>query len=400
MNILLLAKKNPYPPNDGEAIAIRQMAKGLSDQNNKVTILYMNTPKHHFDAESIPDKEKLNIKYYCVEVNPKVNITGAVANLFSPLPYHVVRFNSRDFLNKIIILLNEEKYDIIQAEGLFLVQYFKAIRKYSTAKLIYRSHNVEGEIWKNIGDNVLSPLKKIYLKIQSKKLINYEKKIIKTADAILPISVTDALYYSSVFDEKKIKYLPSGIDTNTVDLTNKQLAEVNDIYFLGGLDWLPNIEGLNWFINEIFPKVRKLVPNIKFHIAGRNAPKWLSELNEPGIQFHGEVANAADFIREKFICVVPLLSGSGMKIKIIEAIAAGKYVITTSKAAEGMPGGTEGLIVIADTPQHFAECIGIAIYRKQNKFVNVDAGKQFIISELDNHKLSASLVEFYKFLLN
>ncbi|MFI5171368.1 MAG: glycosyltransferase family 4 protein, partial [Chitinophagales bacterium] len=267
---------------------------------------------------------------------------------------------------------------------------------YSSAKLIYRSHNIESEIWENIAANTSNPLKRLFLKMQSRKLIAYEKQIVNFAEAIVPISISDAGYYKTFFTENKIKYSPTGIDINTIDLKEQDPAEVKDIYFLGGLDWLPNIEGLHWFIKNVFPQIRALYPEIKFHIAGRNAGNDLKQMNEPGVVFHGEVDDALQFILDKLLCVVPLLSGSGMKLKIIEAMAAAKPVVTSPKGAQGMPPGIDEFIEIVHTPLHWIDAIGRIILDKEAALKKANRSKQFVLSTLDNNKLSAALIEFYE----
>src|SRR5262245_22044107 len=146
MNILLLAKKNPYPASDGESIAISQMATGLKNAGHDVSVLYMNTPKHHFNADQIPDHLKSEIRFYDVSVNTSVHAIHALSNLFSSIPYHAERFNQRAYASRLEALLKKEKYDLIQLEGLYLTAYIPLIRKYSNAKITYRSHNIEGNI--------------------------------------------------------------------------------------------------------------------------------------------------------------------------------------------------------------------------------------------------------------
>ena len=394
MNILLLAKKNPWPPKDGEAIAILQMAKGLAANGNSVTILYMNTPKHHFEASDIPASGKNNITFESVWVDSGIKSIPAFINLLKKTPYHVERFFSKTFLSKLIVLIQKEKFDIIQAEGLYLIQYFAFLKNYTQAKFIYRSHNQEGEIWKNLAANSKSPIKKKYLNQQSKKLIRYENDIVKNVDAIIPISLADTVHYKLLSEKNKVFYSPSGIDIENIPDSDNNII-TNDLYFIGALDWLPNVEGLMWFMNKIFPAIIKLHPDVTFHIAGRNAPAQLATIKQTGIIFHGEVDNALDFITGKFICIVPVLSGSGMKLKIMEAMAAGKHVITTLKGAEGMPTGVDEHISIAVSELEFVKKLNDLIENKQQTAAKAKAGKHFVLQHLNNNTLTNQLTQFY-----
>ncbi len=394
MHVLLLAKKNPWPPKDGEAIAILQMAKGLTANGNRVTVIYMNTPKHHFDAWEIPPISEEPIFFEGIWVDSTIKPLAAFLNIFKKTPYHVERFFNQNYLNKVLALVQREHFDIIHAEGLYLVQYLPIIKKNTTAKSVYRSHNRESEIWANLAVHTSNTFKKWYMQLQAKKLKRYEKNTTKQLDAVVPISLTDAIYYKEFIADEKVFYSPTGIDPDNIPV-NFQEPESNDLYFIGGLDWLPNTEGLTWFIKSIFPAIKKLFPEIQLHIAGRNAPIWLAQLHKPGIVFHGEVQDAILFIRNKFINIVPLLSGSGMKLKILEAMAAGKQVITTPKGADGMPAGISEHIAIAESAEDFIELLAQLITNKQQTLKHAKIAKEFAIQHLNNTALTHQLTQFY-----
>jgi len=396
MNILLLAKKNPWPPKDGEAIAILQMAKGLAANGNRVTVLYMNTPKHHFDAEKIQLGGFYDIQFQSVWVNSNVKPWNALLNLVKNIPYHTEKFFSNEYLSKLISIVKNENFDIIQAEGLYLIQYLTSIPKSFNTKFVYRSHNQEGEIWKNIAANSKNPVRKWYLKLQSKKLFRYENLILKNADVIVPISLTDTVHYKNISNQYQVHYSPTGIDIENIPDNTPEVKGI-DLYFIGGLDWLPNTEGLLWFIKKIFPVIKNLFSDIQLHIAGRNAPAWLGEKISgiPGIKFYGEVPNAFEFIQDKFICIVPLLSGSGMKLKIMEAMAVGKPVITTFKGAEGMPTGVDEHISVAVSEAEFIRMLSDMLNNKVDTIHKAKAAKQFVMQHLNNITLTKQLTQFY-----
>jgi len=396
MNILLLAKKNPWPPKDGEAIAILQMAKGLAANGNRVTVLYMNTPKHHFDAEKIQLGGFNDIHFQSVWVNSDIKPWDALLNLVKNIPYHTEKFFSNEYLSKLISIVKNENFDIIQAEGLYLIQYLTSIPKSFNTKFVYRSHNQEGEIWKNIAANSKNPVKKWYLKLQSKKLFRYENLIVKNVDAIVPISISDTVHYKNISNQFQVHYSPTGIDIENIPDNTPEVKGI-DLYFIGGLDWLPNTEGLLWFINKIFPSIKNLFPDIQLHIAGRNAPIWLGEKvsGVTGLKFYGEVPNAFEFIQDKFICIVPLLSGSGMKLKIMEAMAVGKPVITTVKGAEGMPTGVDEHISVAVSEVEFIRMLSDMIHNKVDTIQKAKAAKHFVIQHLNNITLTKQLTQFY-----
>ncbi len=394
MHILLLAKKPPYPAHDGEAIAIMQMAMGLAEQGFKVDVLYMNTPKHHFDVEAIPEDFSKKITFYAVFVKNNVTPIGALMNLMGNKSYHVQRFFSKQYLQKLLHLLKTNQYSIIQSEGLYLIQYLNHIKSLTAAKLIYRSHNIESEIWKNIAGNASNKLKAWYLNLQAARLFNYEKNIPIFLDAIIPISNSDSNWYKLMGFNKPVFYSPTGINLKSTIVAST--INFKSIYFIGGLDWIPNIEGINWFIKEAFPKIKDNVPEAEFHLAGRNGSSEWSKINIPGIIYYGEVPDADVFAADKNICIVPLFSGSGMKIKIVDAMNMAKPVVTTAKGAEGMPPGTEEQVFVANTKEQFVEII-ITLLQDAEMSVNKGiAAKTFVRNTLSNSILAKKLIQFYQ----
>ncbi len=395
MNILLLTKKNPWPPNDGEAIAILQMAKGLAENGHSVSVLFMNTPKHNYPLENIPADIRSTISFHEVWIDNNLSVYDALVNLFSKKPYHAERFYKIEFEQKLKELL-ATPFDIIQCEGLYLTAYIPLIRKYSRAKIIYRSHNIESNIWKRFAAAERNIFKKKYLELQSERLLKYETAILHEINAVVPISVTDAAFYKNYLPEKKIKYSPTGINEQILN-TDQSIPLSNDLYFLGALDWLPNRQGLLWFIKSIFPHIIKLYPEIQLHVAGRNAPAdFASHVRHPNIRFYGEVANAAEFVSEKFICLVPLLAGSGMKIKIPEAMAQKKLVVTTVTGAEGLPEEMKKYLIIAASAGDFAQhIIGVFTNRKDAETIAAN-GYEYVRSHLSNNMITRELTEFYQ----
>ncbi len=216
---------------------------------------------------------------------------------------------------------------------------------------------------------------------------------------MVPISNHDMLFYASYISSQQIKYLPAGVDAQQFNTTSSNI-NFDTLYFLGGLDWIPNQQGLLWFINHVFDKLLNEFPQLTFHIAGRNAPDWLKKLNKKNIIFYGEVNNANLFAEDKFICIVPLQAGSGMKIKIIEAMALGKPVVTTPVGAEGMPTELQQYFYIAATPPQFVAHIKNIILHKEKYLKLSSEAKYWILNKLDYKLLTRQLHSFYQLVLN
>jgi glycosyltransferase involved in cell wall biosynthesis len=177
------------------------------------------------------------------------------------------------------------------------------------------------------------------------------------------------------------------------------LLEFPTVFHIGALDWMPNQEGLQWFFDKVWDKILGKHPEVKFYLAGRNAPDHYSALAFRNVVFMGEVDDAYEFMRSKAVMVVPILSGSGMRIKIIEGMALGKAIVTTTIGTEGIETSHGKDIFIADEPAAFADAVCKLI---EDKSFCLEIGKNarnFVTSQYDNHAISGSLVTFYQGLL-
>jgi len=193
--------------------------------------------------------------------------------------------------------------------------------------------------------------------------------------------------------------IPIGIDVTKKINVNKNNIEFPSLFHIGAMDWMPNIEAVKWFLNNVWSEINKKFPNIKFYVAGRNTPEWLLNINQPNVEVVGEVENADEFIQSKSIMIVPLLSGSGMRVKIIEGMMLGKTIISSNIGAESIIYKNQENIIIADSPKEFIEAISKCITNKQ---FCLDIGKNAKLNaeqNYDNNRLNNRLIEFYESLL-
>ncbi len=398
MKILQLCNKFPYPPKDGGAIAVYNLAEGLSQDGHQVTILAMNTRKHFADPDEAAAAMKNVAELEYVNINTNINVLKAIINiLFSRIPYNAERFIKNSFAGKIVSILNKSKFDIIQLEGLYLTPYIKTIRQYSEGIITLRAHNIEHEIWKRIADNEKNLFRKKYLKILAARIRRFETDSLNTYDLLLPITNRDAEILNNLGNRKPFKVIPAGINIERLGYSDRKL-NLKSLFFIGSLDWIPNQEGLLWFLEMIWPNITAKNPGAEFFIAGRNAPKWLvKRISEySNIVFMGEVQNAYEYMSDKAIMVIPLFSGSGMRVKIVEGMALGKVIVTTSTGAEGIDITHYENIIIADTAADFEKEI-LNLLDNRSFFTKIgENARKFVIENLDNKKITAQLAEFYK----
>lgn len=402
MKILQLCKKVPYPLKDGEAIAVTYLAQALDQLGAAVTLLSMNTTKHPV-APSVYEPALQHYQaVHTVKVDNRVKAKDAFFNLFTAESYHIARFVSPEFEEQLIALLEKEDYDIVQLETLYLAPYIKTIRQHSSAKIVLRAHNVEHEIWKRITDNTSLGLKKWYLQLLSNRLEQFELEHLNQYDLLVAITQRDLDYFQRLGCEIPTHVTPIGLDLG--DYTPKAMpsAVPQTFGFIGSLDWFPNTEGIDWLLEQVWARVLEALPEAVLHLAGRNAsPEWQAAVQRhPNVVVHGEVPSAPEFINQHAVMLVPLLSGSGMRVKILEGMALGKVVISTALGLEGIHAKSGKEVWVADTPAAFAEAM-IRCYKDASTLATMGQQAQaFLAEHYDNQVIAKRLMQVYQTLLH
>lgn len=395
MRILQLTKKFPFPLKDGESIAVTNLSKSLVAHGCEMTLLSMNTSKHFVEIDKLPNSYNHYKAIHTVYLDNRVTALGAVSNLFSSDSYHVSRFDYKEYRQKLIELLQTEQFDIIQLETLYLAPYIGTIKANSSAKVVMRSHNVEFEIWNRVVESTSFLPKRMYLKHLTAKLRRFELERLDHYDALVSVTQRDLDKY------KGLGYNGSGLSSPIgVDVKRYQ-PQINDenqpsLSFIGSLDWIPNLDGLDWFLKEVYPIIVNQYPSLTFNIAGRNTPGSIVDLSSDNILIHGEVDSAIDFINEHPIMIVPLLSGSGMRVKILEGMALGKVVISTTIGAEGIDAVHKESILIADSPTEFLACVKWLMDNPKRMDEVGKAARIFISENFDEGRNAEKLLRFYK----
>ncbi len=397
MKILQLCKKFPYPLNDGESVAVNSLSNPFQQLGCEVTLLAMNTSKHFVKIEELPESFNHYKAIHTVEVDNRVKPLDALIALITGRNYFLTRFESSEYELKLKSLLENEDFDIIQFETLQTLIFLKPeIFKNCKAKIVLRSQNVEHEIWERVVSNTKFGFKKWYLNHLTKQLKSFEIEQFENVDALIAITERDLNLFKKLGFKGNGQVTPIGLNAAKY-LPNFQSYEDNpNLSFIGTLDWFPNIEGVNWFLKSVMPKIN----DIKLHIAGRNAPESLLNLDMNNVIVHGEVESSADFINKHSVMIVPLFSGSGMRVKILEGMALGRVILTTSLGVEGIAAEDGKHIFIANTEEEFIEKIDYIKTHKDSLKVIGENAQAFIESEFDNLAIAKKLINYYEELVD
>ncbi|MGB3948774.1 MAG: glycosyltransferase [Bacteroidia bacterium] len=396
MKILQLCHKVPFPPKDGGCLAMHHLTEGLIEEGNEVNVLAINTKKHFVDISQLPNKYKQTTKIDAVYVNTDVKIATAFINLFTNQSYNISRFYSAKFEQKLIEVLKQNTYDVVQLESLFMSPYVSAIKKNSSAKIVLRAHNIEHQLWFDAAKKCSNIIKKQYLYLLAKRLKNYELKSLSGYDAIVAITEKDKLYFTNAGFLKETLTIPFGIKLPTTEEKVTVKQQQNSLFHIGAMDWQPNKDGVNWFLKNVWLKINAQHPEATFYLAGRKIDtKEFNRSKFSKVEVVGEVENAQQFMLSKNIMIVPLLSGAGMRVKIIEGLALGKTIITTSIGAEGIDYQSNTNIVIANTANEFINAIHKCITNTDFTLEIGKNAKTLAYKKYNNSDICKRLSAFY-----
>ncbi len=400
LKILQISNKAPFPANDGSSIAIYNMARGLLQNGIDLRVLTINTKKHFKPDSGVPSEFREKVKYRSVFHNTNVTTAGAFFNLFSGRSYFVSRFFFREFSKVLAETLSKDQFDIVQIEGLFMASYIPVIRKHSKARIVLRAHNIEHVIWERHIAGEKSLLKRIYLSAQNRRLRKFEMKAFRQVDAVVTITSADENNIRNAGCDKPIFTCITGIDPMEYGVKGVQKPRKGTVFYFGSMDWLPNQEAVTWFLHNCWVKVKQAVPSARFVIAGRGMPLQFYHINKPGVSIIEQVEDPHEFYRLHEVMIVPLWSGSGLRIKIVEGMASGKAIVSTSIGAEGIPCVHGSHILIADTADDFARQV-ISLLSDHDLRMRIgDQAAQLAGHEFDNRKVVGELSRFYTRLLN
>ena len=400
MKILQLSHKVPYPPLDGGSIVIHSLTKGLLSLGHRVKVLSIISPKREIGLNDIDENYKNSVDLGLIKVDTRIKPLEAAKNLFfQKESYHTSRFNSKSFSKAIEATLKKEEFDIIQLESIFVLNYLSEIRKHSKAKIVLRTQNIEHLIWEGLIENEKNPLKKWYLKILTKRLKAYELEQMALLDGVIPITDYDADYLQrKQVKAKHLKAIPFGLNLNKFLEANDSDNSSKALFHLGSMDWRPNLEAVDWFLNQVWLK-SNLHEKTSLYLAGKFMPERIKNLNNDQLIVQGKIDFPIQYMADKKIMIVPLLSGSGIRVKIIEGMAMGKVIISTSKGATGIIYTPNKHLLIADTPEEFQKAILKCL--EDEAFCNdiSQNAQQLVKEEYGEIQIAKKFIHFYEDLL-
>jgi polysaccharide biosynthesis protein PslH len=275
-----------------------------------------------------------------------------VARFPGQAPYAVSRFASHAVELQLKRWFEEQAFDVAVCDFLDAAVNFP--RELNIPTVLFQ-HNVESEIWRRHTTNGSSGIKKIMYRLEFSRMQRYEQKMVRRFRHVIAVSEHDKKLMSAWVDGARLTVVPTGVDTEQFYPESKPVEQNPLVVFVGAMDWEPNVDAAEYFCREIWPAILARVPKAQFRIVGRNPDARVRQLACSSVDVTGRVPSVVDHLREAAVVVVPLRIGGGTRLKIYEAMAMGKAVISTTIGAEGLDVHQGRDILFCDTPDTFAE---------------------------------------------
>jgi sugar transferase (PEP-CTERM/EpsH1 system associated) len=369
MRILWLKTELLHPVDKGGKIRTYQMLKELR-RDHEITYLTLDDGSADKDARSMATEYCHEL--ICIPHQQRKKFTpGFYAelgmNLVSNLPYAISKYESRAMRSQIEQLTSTRDYDVVVCD--FLAPAVNLPRNLRCPTILFQ-HNVEAMIWKRHAEVASNPLKRTYLSGQWRQMVAFESVICRRVDYVIAVSREDTETMRREYKVTAIDDVPTGVDTEFFRPRHADKREPYNLVFTGSMDWLPNEDAIQYFTSEIMPLIKQQVPEVTLTVVGRNPYPALVELSkrDPSIIVTGRVDDVRPYMERAAAYVVPLRIGGGTRLKIYEAMAMEKPIISTTVGAEGLPVRNESELLLADSPAEFAAAVVRALTDQEFAF--------------------------------
>ncbi len=358
MRIHWLKTQLLHPVDKGGTIRTYQMLRALKREHH-VTYLTLDDGSASEDAAERADEychELVRVPHRTREKFSAVFYAELAANLVSPLPYFMKKYESEAMRREVAGRARAGDFDVLVCD--FLNPAVNVPAGLPVPSVLFQ-HNVEAMIWRRHYEVQTNPLKRAYLYGQWRKAFAYERAACRRFEMVVTVSRDDAETIRRDYGVRKVADVPTGVDTEFFRPASGVEPEPHGLVFTGSMDWLPNEDAIQFFTREILPLVRERVPDVKLTVVGRKPYASLVELakRDPSVVVTGRVEDVRPYIERAAVYVVPIRVGGGTRLKIYEAMAMEKPVVSTTVGAEGLPLRDGEDLLIADTPRAFADAV-------------------------------------------
>jgi polysaccharide biosynthesis protein PslH len=386
---LMIAGRVPWPTDDGWKLRTFNIIKGLSQQGLEIHLIA-------FGSGNATDQQYNDLRVFTnrLEVVPRNKsyaFMDLMKGLVTSMPFSVLNYFQTNFKNRIVALCKEENYDMLLVEDIVMAEYAKSI---AIPVRFLDMHNIESNLLRRYAESEKNLLRKIYAYITSRKLEKYETETAQIFNGIFVCSDNDQKLLMELGVRVPVVAVSNGIDPSLFKEPPRKI-EYGEIVFVGSMDYHANISGVMYFVKEIFPLILARIPDAKFSIVGKNPGDEIFSLASKNIRVTGKVDDVRPFLSQASLVIVPLIVGGGTRLKILEAMAMAKAVVSTSLGCEGINANNGETIWLEDTPESFASRVVSLLMNYEEAEIMGKKAREFVIQNYDWNNTTGKIVETY-----
>jgi glycosyltransferase involved in cell wall biosynthesis len=371
LRVLAVDEEVPFPLNTGKRLRTFNLLRRLQERHRITWVCYGDLPE---GLPALPNVDLVTLKSPLIPQQGPAFYLALLRNVLSPLPYVVDRHYSAAMRETIAGLLGRESYDLLYCEW---TPYTRVLADFLDGyPSVLSTHNVEALIWQRLRETEANLAKKLYIGLQCRKMFHFEKQAVGHYTAVTAVSDPDRQLLAEWYGADQATVVPNGVD-EACFVPRDEPVLPGSMVFTGSMDWRPNQDAMKFFLNEIYPLVLKELPGASLAIVGRQPPAWLSEMATrfPNVTVTGTVADVRPHIATAALYIVPLRIGGGSRLKILEALAMEKIVLSTGIGAEGLDLADGKDLLLADGAAAFARTAVDVLKRREAYLPLAAAGR-------------------------
>lgn len=381
MRILVIDEALPWPTDSGKRIRTFELMRRLATSFEIVFV-------HHEEA-STPAEAREAFAAAGIEVvavpRPPLRKVGArfawdlARNAFLRDPYMVMAHRTRAMRETVGRLVRERDIDLVHAEWTPLVA---NVPEDLDVPIAIAAHNVEALIWRRYHENERSTARRAYVGLQVRKVERFEARALREADVVIAVSEEDGERIRE-HGQAHVHVAPNGVDAKTFAPRPDAEVEPGSLLFVGSLDWRPNLDAIGWYLDEVLEPLQRLRPDARLTVVGRHPPEWLQKrvAAHDSVTIAASVPDVRPYVAAAAVSIVPLRIGGGSRLKICEALAMERPVVSTSVGAEGLALG-DGL-VRADGAEPFARAIASTLDDPKTAVAMARRGRERVLARYE-----------------
>lgn len=399
MRILFIVDYLPYPPISGGRIRVYNLIRRIAQQNQVSLVGFLANPDQ---AEDVA-----HLRQFCHRVetatlhrrHPLAQLPGLLNYALTDKPLEFNFLHSEEFTCKIRQLIASEDFDIVQIETERMALYMEAIPQDARCKKTLMLYDVAFEQSKRIFHFQRQLTSKVRTFLHSQALRRWEPRYLERFDRCITVSQVDRRLLRSVNPRLQVDVVPNGVDTRAYQPL-PQGSTRPSLLFIGNMSYPPCIDAAFYLCREIFPRIREMVSDVEMWIVGADPPPEVMQLGGNGVYVTGRVDDVVPYYKRSTVCVVPLRAGGGTRLKILEAMALGRPVVSTTMGCEGLDVVDGQDLLMADSPGEFAEKTVQLFTDPALRRRITDHARQLVVSRYDWDVLAGCLMQIYSEMIN